>query len=67
MPQGNGQSKDNLFIKLRAHYLHVSVIPRRQTIQPPGVDASSATRGKSQTRAAAIAREVSRTEEIFSV
>jgi len=61
MPEGNGQSKDSLFINLRAYYLNVSVIPRRQTIQPPGVDATSAKRRKGYSRAAAIAGEVSRT------
>jgi len=61
MPRGKGQSKDYLFINLTAHYLNVSVIPRRQTIQPPGVDATSAKRRKSHPRAAATASEVSST------
>jgi len=46
MPRGKGQSKDYLFINLRAHYLNVSISPRRQTIQAPGVDATSAKRPK---------------------
>ena len=61
MPRGKGQSKDYRFINLKAHYLNVSVIPRRQTIQPTGVDATSAKRRKGHPRAAAIPGEVSRT------
>jgi len=60
MPRGNGQGKDYLIINLGAHYLKVSVIPRRQTIQPSGVDATRAKRRKSHPRAAAIAGEASR-------
>jgi len=61
MPRGKGQSKDYLFINLRAHYLNVCVIPIGQTIQPPGVDATGAKRRKTHPRAAAIAGEASRT------
>jgi len=56
---GKGQSKNYVFINLRAHYLKVSVIPRRQTMQHPGVEATSAKRQKSHPRAAAIARKLS--------
>jgi len=59
MPRAKGQSKDYLFIKLRVHYINVFVILRRQTIQPPGVDATCAKRRKSHPRAAAIAGEAS--------
>ena len=67
MPPGNGQSNDYRFINLRAHYLHVSGIPRSQTIQPPGVDAPSAKCRNSNPRAAAIAGEISGTYVVFSV
>jgi len=60
MPQVKGQAKDYLFINLRGHYLNVSVIPRRLTIQPQGVDATSTKGQKSHPRAAAIASEASR-------
>jgi len=56
---GKGQSKDYLFINLRAHYFTVSVIARPQTVRPPGVDATSAKRRTSHPRAAAIAGEAS--------
>jgi len=59
-PAGKGQSKDYLFVDLRAHYFNISVIPRRETIQPPGVDATRAKRRKSHPRTAGIAGEASR-------
>ena len=61
MTWGRGQSKEYLFIKLRAHYINVSVIPRRQTIQPPGVAAPRAKPGKSYPRAAPSAGEPAKT------
>jgi len=60
MPRGKGPSKDYLFINLKAHYLNVSVIPRRQTIQPLGVDATNPKSGKDNLCAAGIASEASR-------
>jgi len=61
MPRGKGQSKDYLCINLRAHSLDVSVIPRGETIPPPGVDATSAKCRKTNPCADAIASEVSST------
>jgi len=67
MPQGKGQSKDYLFINLKAHYLNISVILTRQTIQPLRVDATSTKRRKQHPCTAVIAGEGSRMLEVFSV
>ena len=61
MPLGKSQSKDYLFINLTAHYLDLYVIPRGQTIQPPGVDTTSPKGQKSHPRAAASAGQASTT------
>jgi len=37
MPRGNGQSKDYLFINLRAHYLNVVLFPDAKQSSPRGL------------------------------